>query len=152
MHFVVDAQLPPGLVRVLVTRGHTAEHVFDRFYPSVSDAEIWQYALSCGGIIVSKDEDFPQRVLAAEFAPQVLWLRVGNTAVYLVETKAQGQVTTPNVQRKLKAAVAWCDRINGLDGKQRGGLPWHYVLLGDLLNYARARPLADASTQERLGF
>lgn len=51
-------------------------------------------------------------------------------AVYLVETKAQGQVTTPNVQRKLKAEVAWCDRINGLHGKQRGGLQWNGVLLG----------------------
>ena len=86
-------------------------------------------------------------------------------AVYLVETKAQGQVTTPNVQRKLKAAVSWCERINGLDAGLRAGLPWHYVLLGenlfhdwrskgarlgDLLNFARVRPLGDASTQGRL--
>jgi len=101
--------------------------------------------------------------LPAFYSPDFL-VRTGD-AIYLVETKAQGQVTTPNVQRKLKAAVAWCDRINGLDEKQRGGLPWHYVLLGeslfqdwrskgarlgDLLNFARARPLADASTQGRL--
>ena len=37
MHFVVDAQLPPGLVRVLAAWGHTAEHVFDRFPSGVSD-------------------------------------------------------------------------------------------------------------------
>jgi len=101
--------------------------------------------------------------LPAFYSPDFL-VRTGD-AIYLVETKAQGQVTTPNVQRKLKAAVAWCDRINGLDEKQRGGLPWHYVLLGEslfqdwrskgarlgeLLNFARARPLADASTQGRL--
>ncbi len=54
MHFVVDAQLPPGLVRILAEKGHTAEHVFDRFSPNVTDAEIWQYALSCGGVIISK--------------------------------------------------------------------------------------------------
>ena len=87
-------------------------------------------------------------------------------AIYLVETKAQGQVTTPNVQRKLKAAVAWCDRINGLEAELRGSLPWHYVLLGeslfqdwrskgarlgDLLDFARVRrSLSDASTQGRL--
>ncbi|MDD5383505.1 MAG: DEAD/DEAH box helicase family protein [Gallionella sp.] len=88
-------------------------------------------------------------------------------AVYLVETKAQQQTTHPNVQRKLKAATAWCGRINGLDAELRGSMPWHYVLLGEamfhdwrskgarlgeLLNFARVRPLTDASTQERLGF
>jgi type III restriction enzyme len=88
-------------------------------------------------------------------------------AIYLVETKAQQQTTHPNVQRKLKAAVAWCERINGLDAGLRDDLPWHYVLLGenlfhdwrskgarlgDLLNIARVRPLGDSSTQERLSF
>ncbi|TAJ80358.1 MAG: restriction endonuclease subunit R [Gallionellaceae bacterium] len=86
-------------------------------------------------------------------------------AVYLMETKAQQQTTHPNVQRKLKAATAWCGRINGLDAELRGGMPWYYVLLGEamfhdwrskgarlggLLNFARVRPLADASTQGQL--
>ena len=86
-------------------------------------------------------------------------------AIYLVETKAQQQTLHPNVQRKLKAAVAWCDRINGLPAGQRNGLPWHYVLLAEsvllewqakgarlseLLNYARLRPLADSSSQSKL--
>ena len=86
-------------------------------------------------------------------------------AIYLVETKAQQQTTHPNVQRKLKAATAWCGRINSLDAELRGSMPWHYVLLGEatfhewrskgarlgeLLNYARVRPLADALTQRRL--
>ena len=102
--------------------------------------------------------------LPAFYSPDFL-VRTGQ-AVYLVETKAQGQVTTPNVQRKLKAAVAWCDRINGLEAELRGSLPWHYVLLGeslfqdwrskgarlgDLLDFARVRrSLSDASTQGRL--
>lgn len=86
-------------------------------------------------------------------------------ALYLVETKAQQQTIHPNVQRKLRAATAWCSRINDLPAGQRGGLPWHYVLLAepvllewqtkgarlaDLLDYARLRPLADASTQSKL--
>lgn len=54
-------------------------------------------------------------------------------AVYLVETKAQQQTTHPNVQRKLKAATAWCGRINGLDAELRGSKPWHYVLLGETM-------------------
>ena len=86
-------------------------------------------------------------------------------AIYLVETKAQQQTIHPNVQRKLKAAMAWCERINGLPAEQRGGLPWHYVLLAEnvllewqakgarlaeLLDYARLRPQASASSQGRL--
>lgn len=53
------------------------------------------------------------------------------TGIYLVETKAQGQLSSPNVQRKLKAAAAWCGRVNDLPVGQRSNLPWHYVLLGE---------------------
>ena len=87
------------------------------------------------------------------------------TAIYLVETKAQQQTIHPNVQRKLKSATAWCERINSLLPEQRDGLPWHYVLLGeslfrdwrskgarlgDLLEFARVRPVANASLQAGL--
>ncbi len=86
-------------------------------------------------------------------------------AVYLVETKAQQQTIHPNVQRKRKAALAWCERINGLSAEQRCSAPWHYVLLAEdvvlewqakgarlaeLLDYARLRPLASASLQQQL--
>lgn len=69
------------------------------------------------------------------------------------------------MQRKCRAAVAWCQRINGLPADQRGDLPWHYVLLAEdvllewqgkgarlaeLLDFARLRQLADASMQKRL--
>lgn len=105
-----------------------------------------------------KDDGLP-----AFYSPDFL-VRTGQ-AIYLVETKAQQQTIHPNVQRKLKAAVAWCERINGLQPDLRGGLPWHYVLLAEnvmiewqakgarlaeLLDYARLRPLPDASVQERL--
>jgi hypothetical protein len=48
---------PAGLVLSGECRekGYTTEHMFDRFSPNVTDAEIWQYAFSCGGVIVSKD-------------------------------------------------------------------------------------------------
>src|SRR6202041_2967590 len=44
--------------------------------------------------------------------------------IYLVETKAQGQMTSQIVLRKRKAAVAWCDRINGLAAEHRSGCEW----------------------------
>ena len=86
-------------------------------------------------------------------------------AIYLVETKAQQQVMHPNVRRKLKAAMGWCERINGLPPEHRQGLPWHYVLLAEdvvhewqqkgahlaeLLDFARLRPLNEASLQQQL--
>lgn len=86
-------------------------------------------------------------------------------AIYLVETKAQQQTVHPNVQRKLKAAAAWCERINGLPVEARDGLPWSYALvgesifhdwrskgarLGELLHFAKIRPVAGISAQEKL--
>jgi type III restriction enzyme len=86
-------------------------------------------------------------------------------AIYLVETKAQGQLSSPNVQRKLKAAAAWCDRINTLPVKDRSNLPWHYVLLGEnvfwewrdkgerlaaLCDFARIRNMTLFASQDRL--
>lgn len=87
-------------------------------------------------------------------------------AIYLVETKAQGQLSTPNVQRKRKAAVAWCDRINDLAPEHRSETEWHYVLLGEaafygwrdkggsiaeLLDFARLRPV-DEKPQPKFAF
>ncbi|NUR21629.1 DEAD/DEAH box helicase family protein [Frateuria sp.] len=98
--------------------------------------------------------------LAAFYIPDFL-VRTAE-AIYLAETKAQQQVIHANVQRKLKAAVTWCERTNALAPELRGGRPWHYVLLGesivhdwrqkgarlaDLLEFSRARPLATASAQ-----
>lgn len=87
------------------------------------------------------------------------------TSVYVVETKAQQQTTHPNVQRKLKAAAAWCERINGLTPEQRDNRDWRYVLLGeasfydwqskggrlaDLLDFARVRPIGSVTAQQAL--
>ncbi len=101
--------------------------------------------------------------LPAFYSPD--FLVRGEAAIYLVETKAQEQVRTPNVQRKLKAATSWCERTNALPPGERSDLPWHYVLLGeslfydwrskgarlaDLLAFARVRPLASAAAQGTL--
>ncbi|MFM8333905.1 MAG: DEAD/DEAH box helicase family protein [Candidatus Methylumidiphilus sp.] len=75
-----------------------------------------------------KDEGLP-----AFYSPDFL-VRI-STAVYWVENKAQQQTDHPNVQRKLKAAVAWCERVNALPAEQRMGREWHYVLLGESAFY-----------------
>ncbi|WP_227978038.1 hypothetical protein [Arenimonas daejeonensis] len=101
--------------------------------------------------------------IAAHYHPDFL-VRTAD-AVYLAETKAQGQLTHPNVQRKLKAAVAWCERVNALAPEHRDGRTWHYALLGEelfhdwrekgarlqeLLAFSRVRPSPGREAQAAL--
>ena len=78
MYFIVDAQLPPALARVIAKHGHAADHVFDIGPNSMSDSEIWDYAVSHNGVIVTKDEDFGDMVAICSDAPAIVWVRVGN--------------------------------------------------------------------------
>ena len=101
--------------------------------------------------------------LAAFYSPDFM-VRTGD-AIYLVETKAQQQTIHPDVQRKLKAAVAWCERINALPPHMRSERQWRYALIGeslfhdwrekdarlaDLLAFAKVRPNLSASHQQNL--
>ncbi|HXV01836.1 MAG TPA: DUF5615 family PIN-like protein [Caulobacteraceae bacterium] len=80
MRFLVDAQLPPALARWLEnTGGHSAEHVADLGMQAASDAAIWDFALSGGCVIVSKDEDFTQRKALVGGGPSLIWIRLPNT-------------------------------------------------------------------------
>ncbi len=80
MRFVVDAQLPPALARLLTAHGHQAEHVEDICLRNADDVPIWNYALQASAIIVTKDEDFAHRLRQSGSCPVVVWLRVGNTS------------------------------------------------------------------------
>lgn len=80
MRWIVDAQLPPALAEFLRSRGHDALHVQDIGLCDKSDHEIWNYALSSGSAIATKDEDFWLRAAAAKSAPQIVWLRIGNSS------------------------------------------------------------------------
>jgi predicted nuclease of predicted toxin-antitoxin system len=79
MRFIVDAQLPPALARWLTDHGHEAEHVFDFGGDGTTDSEIWRRALMKTAAIITKDEDFSMRSMREADAPQVVWIRVGNT-------------------------------------------------------------------------
>lgn len=80
MRFIVDAQLPPALARLLAASGHHAEHVVDIGLKDADDTLIWRFALEQGAILITKDEDFPRRLQQSGNAPVVLWLRIGNTS------------------------------------------------------------------------
>lgn len=78
MKFLIDANLPPGLVDWIADRGHDAQHV--RVAPGADsdDASIVDFAREHGLIIVTKDEDFATRVTLDRLSPPVVWLRLGN--------------------------------------------------------------------------
>lgn len=80
MKFVVDAQLPPALARVLREAGHDAQAVRDLGLRDAEDSGIWEYALSHQAAIVTKDQDLADRLMSSRVAPVVVWLRIGNTS------------------------------------------------------------------------
>lgn len=80
MRFVVDAQLPPALARLLSSKGYDAEHVADIRMESAEDGAIWNYALQAGAAILTKDEDFATRIALDPSGPPIIWIRIGNTS------------------------------------------------------------------------
>ncbi len=80
MKFVVDAQLPPALARSLREAGHDVQAVRDLGLREAEDSDIWNYALANHAAVITKDQDFAERLLASRSAPVIVWLRIGNTS------------------------------------------------------------------------
>ena len=80
MRFLIDANLPPALVRFLEEAGHQAEHVADIGLRHAKDTPIWNYAIEHDAVVITKDEDFEERLSSEpKSAPSVVWIRLGNT-------------------------------------------------------------------------
>ncbi len=101
MRFLVDAQLPPALARFLEAQGHEARAVREVGLREADDTAIWDFAIREGWIIVTKDEDFPERALNSRAAPQIVWLRIGNSTKRLLI--AWFAPMWPDVLRELSA-------------------------------------------------
>jgi predicted nuclease of predicted toxin-antitoxin system len=78
LKILIDAQLPPGLKLMLAEAGHEALHVVEVGLRDADDAQVWEYAVREGTIVVTKDEDFAARRLREPHGPTIIWLRVGN--------------------------------------------------------------------------
>lgn len=78
MKFLVDAQLPPTLAESLRSKGHEASHVADFGLESADDEAVWNQAKKSASVIITKDEDFKDRVLLSESGAAVVLIRVGN--------------------------------------------------------------------------
>jgi type III restriction enzyme len=68
--------------------------------------------------------------LMAQYHPDFL-VKCNNEKIYIVETKAQDQISHPNVQKKQISALNWIDRVNALPPAMRRNATWEYVLIGD---------------------
>jgi predicted nuclease of predicted toxin-antitoxin system len=76
--FLIDAQLPPGLARRLISRGYAAQHVNLVGLGAAGDDAIWQHAVQTDATLVTKDEDFAALAARDASGPQVIWIRIGN--------------------------------------------------------------------------
>jgi len=80
VRFLVDAQLPPALARMLIAEGHQAEHLEDIGLRHAKDPVIWDYALRHLTVIIIKDEDFVDRFRRLPNGSVIVWLRIGNAS------------------------------------------------------------------------
>ena len=77
--FVIDAQLPPRLARLLTATGYRALHVTELLPATATDHEIAELANDLGAYVISKDEDFTVLVLRKILRTGLIWARFGNT-------------------------------------------------------------------------
>lgn len=80
MKFLVDQNLPLGLLDVLKALGHEALHVKQLNLSTASDHRVWQAAASLDAVVVSKDSDFVSFVAGGVIGTGLVRLRIGNCA------------------------------------------------------------------------
>jgi predicted nuclease of predicted toxin-antitoxin system len=78
VRFIIDAQLPPDLARVLRENSFDAVAVREVGLRDANDTDIWRYAVQQDFAIITKDEDFADRCLYDQNQPVIVWLRIGN--------------------------------------------------------------------------
>jgi len=61
-------------------------HVRDVELKEADDLTIWSHAIEHDYVIVTKDSDFPERVLINGAPPKILWLQLGNCSTAEIET------------------------------------------------------------------
>ncbi len=105
MKFLVDAQLPPVLVRVLRREGFDAVHLADLDMLDASDGIIWDLANENQYTLITKDEDFARNRKQDDQTPGLIWLRLGN---------CKNQVLISSVLKALPDAIELLEQGNFL--------------------------------------
>lgn len=78
MKLLLDHNLSPRLVSVLLDLYPGSVHVRELELQAAIDETVWNYARDQGFAIVSKDVDFHQRSLVLGAPPKFVWIRLGN--------------------------------------------------------------------------
>ena len=74
MKYIIDANLP---LKLDVWHSEEFIHVFT-INPFWKDSEIWDYAKDNNLVIITKDVDFSNRIIAAKPPPKVVHFQIGN--------------------------------------------------------------------------
>jgi len=105
--------------------------------------KISEYAHNFANILYIREDG-----LLAHYFPDFM-VKIGK-AIYIVETKAERDVNSPNVQFKQNATIDWKNKINELNEENRMGCEWKYVLLGEKTFYSMSDK--GATTEEILEY
>jgi type III restriction enzyme len=105
--------------------------------------KINEYAHSFANVLYIREDG-----LLAHYFPDFM-VKVGNI-IYIVETKAEKDVNSPNVKLKQLSTIDWINKINELDKENRMGCVWKYVLLGEKTFYSMSDK--GATTKEILEY
>jgi len=73
-----DENLSHHLVEALSDLYPGSTHVRNVGLEEADDRTIWSFAIEYDYVIVTKDSDFPERVLIEGGPPKILWLQLGN--------------------------------------------------------------------------
>ncbi len=85
MKLLFDQNLSHRLPHILRDIFPESIHIREIGFIEATDTVIWEYAKEYGFTIVSKDSDFQQRSLFYGQPPKVVWLKVGNCPVKIIE-------------------------------------------------------------------
>jgi predicted nuclease of predicted toxin-antitoxin system len=78
VRLLLDQNLSPRLLTVLADLYPGSTHVREIGLQAADDETVWQYAITHGFAIVSKDADFHERSFLIGHPPKVIWIRRGN--------------------------------------------------------------------------
>ena len=105
--------------------------------------KISEYAHNFANILYIREDG-----LLAHYFPDFI-VKIGNT-MYVVETKAERDVNSPNVKLKQISTIDWINKVNELDEENRFSCVWKYVLLGEKTFYSMSDK--GATTEEILEY
>lgn len=91
--------------------------------------KISEYAHNFANILYIREDG-----LLAHYFPDFM-VKINNV-MYVVETKAERDVNSPNVKLKQTSTIDWINKINELDEEKKFGCIWKYVLLGEKTFYS----------------